>query len=71
MPKVCAYGRDLEIVWDSGRWKVFELGNEGKKRASRDVVIPGSVREDEIVGYLSDLLHEYATAKHPGVTLLS
>ena len=69
--KVQAHGRDLEITRYEDRWKAFDIGNEGKKRSARDLVIPSSVTEDEIVGYLSDLLHEYATPRYPGVTRIS
>ena len=65
--KVRAYGRDLEIVRVKGRWKAYERGNEGKNRLARDVVIPSSLQQEDMVGYLSDLLHEYASPKHQRV----
>jgi len=71
MLKIRAYGRDLEIRRDENKWQVFDLGTEGKKRIARDVVIPPSMNEDEIVEYLSDLLHEYASPKHPEVINLT
>ena len=62
-----AFGRELEVSRVGGRWKVFDLGNEGKKRLARDIVIPESIGESELVGYLSDLLHEHASGRHPEV----
>ncbi len=65
--RVDAYGRDLEIRREAGSWQVFHIGNEGKKRPAREITIPPSVRPDQVVDYLADLLHEYASARHPEV----
>jgi hypothetical protein len=65
--KLNAYGRHISILRVKGRWEVFDLGNEGKRRRANDIVIPASVPEAELVDYISDLLHEHATTRNPEV----
>lgn len=68
--KLNAYGRQISIVSANGRWEVFDLGNEGKRRRASDIVIPASVAESELVGYVSDLVHEYCNAWNPEVVVI-
>ncbi|GAB5415821.1 MAG: hypothetical protein Cons2KO_34240 [Congregibacter sp.] len=68
--KLCAFGRDLDIQRRDGAWVAFDLGSEGKRREARDIIIPSAVPEEELIGYISDLLHEYATSRHPEVVRL-
>jgi hypothetical protein len=69
--QVSAYGRELQIVRGGERWTVYDLGSESKRRKAADIKIPSDVAVDEIVQYLSDLLHEYATPRDPDVYLLT
>ena len=56
-----AYGRyRLEVVRKDESWVVYHLG-EGKRRIARDIVIPPSMRAEEVQTYLDDLLHEFAS----------
>jgi hypothetical protein len=64
------YGRKFEIVKDDGKWIVFILGSEGKKRVANDIFIPSSVSEENLVSYLEDLLHEWATPDNDDVSKL-
>ena len=48
----------------------YDLGNEGKKRPARDILIPDAVLESELVAYLGDLLHQYATLRNPEVKVI-
>lgn len=59
--KLNLYGKKIEILPVSTGWAVFHLGDEGKKRPARDIVIPKALTEAEIPKYLEDLLHESAT----------
>lgn len=54
------YGRKFEIIESNQAWKVFILGNDGKKRPVNDFFIPSTVRENGLERYLEDLLHEWA-----------
>ncbi|MDL1862211.1 hypothetical protein FBR04_14460 [Betaproteobacteria bacterium PRO7] len=62
------FGRRMDAVYD-GRWRLFEVGSEGKRRPS-DLVIPDFVAPDEIEQYLFDLLHESAHPRHPRIVRL-
>ncbi len=57
-------------ISSSATWQVFYLGNEGKKRAAKDIAIPASIAEDQLADYLADLFHEYASDAHSEVVRL-
>lgn len=65
--RVSAYGRELTILREGNSWRVFETSGEGKRRAVLDICIPETTGPGEIVQYLSDLLHEHASDRHPTV----
>ena len=46
------YGRKFEIIESNQAWKVFILGNDGKKRPVNDFFIPSTVRENGLERYL-------------------
>ena len=68
--KVEAFGRELLISREGEKWVVYDLGSEGKKRPASDIVIPATVLEPELVQYLGDLLHEYASLRNPEVKIV-
>ena len=54
------YGRyQLEVVRENERWITYRL-DSGKRRLFSDFAIPASMRPDEVVVYLDDMLHELA-----------
>jgi hypothetical protein len=59
--KFDVFGTIVKVVDREGSWKVFYIGNEGKKRLAGDIVIPSSVSESELAEYLADIRHEYAS----------
>ncbi|WGY71750.1 hypothetical protein KEC55_18195 [Burkholderia cepacia] len=61
-----AFGRLLAVVRANGRWAVFDLGVEGKRRPA-NLQIPSALAADELAQYLGDLLHENATPKNSEV----
>ncbi len=63
------FGKSVEVVKRDNQWRTFYLGNEGKKRAATDITIPSSVPESDVVAYVADLCHEWATSAHPSVTV--
>lgn len=65
--RVNAYGRELIVLRECGAWRVFEPGVEGKRRPAQDICIPDATEPGEILQYLSDLLHEHASERHPAV----
>ncbi len=55
------YGRfALHVERQDNSWAVFRVINR-RRQAVRDLIIPSTIREDEIERYLDDLLHEHAT----------
>ncbi|MCB1896609.1 MAG: hypothetical protein H6945_18465 [Zoogloeaceae bacterium] len=64
------FGRPIEVVREGGRWRVFYLGNEGKRRPAADIEIPSEVTADTLEGWLDDMFHEYATAARSRVRRL-
>lgn len=60
--KLDVFGKkELEVVRREGEWLAFYCGNDGKKRRAYEIVIPNSLSEQEVVGYIADLFHEWAT----------
>ena len=68
--KLNVFGRIIEVMREEGRWKVFCLGNEGKKREAHNIVIPSSLKEEDLTKYIADLCHEWATPANPQVKRL-
>lgn len=54
------FGMQIAVVGACGRWSAFLLGNDGKRRPA-DFIVPNELAEDELCGYLADLMHESAT----------
>ena len=55
-----------ELERKEGGWRIYLMGQEGKKRFLPDMVIPSSVSEEKVSGYLEDIFHEqkaFMTAK--------
>ncbi len=65
--KFSVFGRKMEIRQTDRKWEVYLLGTDGKKRKANDIVIPSTVTQDQLTGYLDDLLHEWATQKNDKV----
>lgn len=65
------FGRELEVVRNDGQWSAFYLGNEGKKRLASDIVIPAEIDESELLTYLADVCHEWATPTQKRVFVIS
>jgi hypothetical protein len=49
-------------------WSIFYVGTDGKRRPAKDIFVPCTVTESELIEYLADLCHEWASEKHPRVT---
>jgi hypothetical protein len=68
--KLDLYGvKVLEAIKRDGRWLLFYPGNDGKKRRATDITIPGHIKEEDVVSYLEDLLHEWASHSHPCIVV--
>ena len=64
------FGREIEVVSREGRWQVYYIGAEGKKRLCDDISIPAELPREEIPTYVADLCHEWAKPGSDSVRLL-
>lgn len=64
------FGRQLLVSRTALGWTCWYLGPEGKKRPAPDLVIPANITDMEMILYLGDLCHEWATERHPDVKRL-
>lgn len=61
MREVEVFGRRLLVERTDAGWQAYIPGDDGKRRPSPGVVIPGFiVSDDELLQYLADLMHESA-----------
>ena len=70
MPKsirLDVFGRQVLAVRSEDGWQLFYLSADGKRRPTVDIMVPAFVTESEIVSFMADLCHEWATEKHPEV----
>ena len=68
--KLNVFGRELEVVRAEGKWRAFYPGSDGTRRKAQDITIPHEMAEAEIVEYVADLCHEWATPDNPEVTIV-
>lgn len=62
------FGRYVGVKREGGRWLVFRADlTERKFSRFYDIAIPDDMTEADILGWLSDIFHETATAHHPDV----
>jgi hypothetical protein len=61
------FGRMMQAQRADGSWQLFLLGAEGKKRPVPDVSVPPHLSADELLTFLDDLYHEFASPSHPSV----
>ena len=60
------FGQIMVAERSGDGWRLFVLGNEGKRSPS-GVAVPEFIHEHELAQYLDDLFHEMATRDHPRV----
>lgn len=61
------FGRMMQAQRVDGRWQLFLVGAEGKKRPVPDVSVPPHLSANELLTFLEDLYHEFASTSHPSV----
>ena len=61
------YGKYIQARKSDHGWELFYIGGEGKSRPAYDLIVPEFITEVELIDYLSDLCHEWATEKNPRV----
>ncbi|MEM9301349.1 MAG: hypothetical protein AAGE01_04520 [Pseudomonadota bacterium] len=65
--KFDVFGREVHIERRGDRWQAYYPGNDGKRRPAPDIIIPASIAEAELLQYLDDLCHEWATPGNAAV----
>lgn len=65
------FGTPMKVLRKAGEWQLFRDSDVGMAVRVYDVVIPEDLTEDQLAGYLDDIYHEMATAKHPRVVKVS
>ncbi|MEM9316672.1 MAG: hypothetical protein AAGA95_18840 [Pseudomonadota bacterium] len=68
--KFDVFGRRVQVARQDGRWTAFYAGDEGKRRIATDIVIPEDTPEEDLITYLADLCHEWASSRNPDVRKL-
>ncbi len=61
------FGRMMQAQRTDGRWQLFLVGAEGKKRPVPDVSVPPHLSAEELLTFLDDLYHEFASPSNPSV----
>lgn len=61
------FGRMLAAEPKDGRWRLYDVGADGKRRPATDVVVPDFVGDEALPQFLADLFHESASGQHPQV----
>jgi hypothetical protein len=69
--KLNVYGKIVEAIYTNNNWKLYYLGDEGKKRLANDISVPSNIKEKELVNYISDICHEWATPVNGEVKILN
>jgi hypothetical protein len=64
------FGRQVLAVKSEDGWQLFYSSADGKRRPADDLIVPPFLSESEVVSYLEDLCHEWASDKHPEVKRL-
>ena len=68
--KIDVFGRLVLAVKSDNGWRIYYLGEDGKRRLADDLMLPPFLAADELISYLADLCHEWATEKHNQVRRL-
>jgi len=61
------FGRDVLLVEKDAGWEAFYVGSEGKRRIAREITVRSGITDSEMIQYLDDLCHEWATDRNNSV----
>ncbi|GEA11208.1 hypothetical protein [Alteromonas sp. KUL49] len=68
--KLDVFGTRVEVTNRNGEWLVFYSGPDGKKRKAEDILIPNHILQNEVISYVGDLCHEWATPEKSEVKVV-
>jgi len=69
--KFNVFGKNMSVLNVDQQWQLFNESDNGIRSRVYDIVIPSDLTSTELITYLDDMYHEYATDKHPSVILMS
>ncbi|MGB5746443.1 MAG: hypothetical protein WBM69_05645 [Desulfobacterales bacterium] len=69
--KLDVFGCRVLAIKSEDGWQLFYSSADGKRRPADDLIVPPFVAESEVVSYLEDLCHEWASGRHPEVQFLN
>ncbi|TKB49882.1 hypothetical protein FCL40_06935 [Ferrimonas sediminicola] len=69
MIKIDLFGKPMVVMRQGEEWQLFRESEGGLRSRVHEVVFPPEMAESELCSYLDDLFHEYASERHPRVTL--
>jgi NAD(P)H-nitrite reductase large subunit len=55
------FGKRIQAMRTHSGWELFEIGNEGKQRRFGGAIVPSDLSEDQLLSFLDDVFHQYAT----------
>lgn len=64
------FGQRMAVERRDGAWKLYALSDAGKRRGVIDAPIPSDLEESELLTWLADIYHEWASPQHPDVIRL-
>jgi hypothetical protein len=64
------FGQRMAVRRRDGAWKLYALSDDGKRLGVTDALIPSDLEESELLTWLADIYHEWASPQHPDVTRL-
>ncbi len=63
------FGHTRIVRRSNNQWQLFKPSGGGMLMPINDVIIPDSLTEPELAGYLADIYHEWACEAHPSVII--
>ncbi|WP_373944871.1 hypothetical protein L0991_14775 [Vibrio chagasii] len=66
--KFQVFHQNMSVQRQNGEWLLYREWETSIRARVYDVIIPSDLAEEELVRYLADIYHEFASEKYPSVT---
>lgn len=67
--KLNIFGRLFEVARENDQWILYSLGT-GLKRKESDIPIPAELTRTEVMTFLADIFHEFASPENSEVKIV-
>jgi hypothetical protein len=64
------FGSVMSVQWKDNEWLLFKESAAGIRIRVHDIAIPADMAQSELLKYLDDMYHEYASPDFPKVVML-